>query len=124
MEVRRVGTGTNDRRIPIKTVPLPPDLHIGQVPLLYAVGEMTEWNQYRDRSRPGGRDFCWPIVQASAASYAQYLGPKEQAYWVFDRQMAKAISEVAGDRIVRKHQSLAIACISWRYHAAANSRLK
>jgi len=173
--------------IPIKTAPLPNDLHIGGVPLLYAVGETTEWPQYRDGSRPGDRDFFWPVVQASAthirgkdpeshiavvtdpggghfdwspalakavasfirkscelrlptdwadnttrpllkdlpirdgwlmdarglqperfpaAPYTQYLGPKEEAYWAFDRSTAEAISSVAGDRTARKHQML------------------
>lgn len=173
--------------IPIKTIPLPKDLSLGEVPLLYAVGETTEWPQYRDGSKPGDRDFFWPVVQASAthvraqapesrlavvtdpggghfdwspalaravatfirracelrlpaaqpsastrpvlknlpfaegwlmdarglqperfpsAPYAQYRGPKDEAYWVFDKQTATAISSATGDRIVRKHQML------------------
>lgn len=173
--------------IPVKTVPLPRDLHLQGVPLLYAVGETTEWPQYRDGSKPGDRDFFWPVVQASAtqirakapesrlavvtdpggghfdwspalarviatfirracelrlpaasrdatirpvlkdlplsggwlmdarglqperfpsAPYTQYRGPKDEAYWVFDQATARAISDTAGDRIVRKHQML------------------
>lgn len=56
--------------IPIKTVPLPPDLHLSGVPLLYIVGETTEWPQYRD-GRPGDRDFFWPVVQESAVQLRQ-----------------------------------------------------
>lgn len=51
--------------IPIKTVPLPTDLNLNGVPLLYLVGQTTEWPQYRD-SRIGDRDFFWPIVRRSA----------------------------------------------------------
>ena len=52
--------------IPIKTVPLPETLGFVGVPLLYLVGQTTEWPQFRDGSRPGDRDFFWPIVRDSA----------------------------------------------------------
>jgi pimeloyl-ACP methyl ester carboxylesterase len=51
--------------IPIKTVPLPANLDLPGIPLLYLVGETTEWPQYRD-GRPGDRDFFWPRVRDSA----------------------------------------------------------
>jgi hypothetical protein len=51
--------------IPIKTVPLPADLDLHVVPLLYIVGQTTEWPQYRD-GRIGDRDFFWPNVRRSA----------------------------------------------------------
>lgn len=51
--------------IPIKTVPLPADLDLHGVPLLYIVGQTTEWPQYRD-GRIGDRDFFWPNVRRSA----------------------------------------------------------
>jgi len=51
--------------IPIKTFPLPESLGFLGVPLLYLVGETTEWPQYRDGSRPGDRDFFWPVVRDS-----------------------------------------------------------
>jgi hypothetical protein len=53
--------------IPIKTVPLPPSLGFGGVPLCYVVGETTEWPQYRD-GRAGDRDFFWPVVRDSAVA--------------------------------------------------------
>jgi hypothetical protein len=52
--------------IPIKTYPLPKSLGFVGVPLLYLVGETTEWPQFRDGSRPGDRDFFWPVVRDSA----------------------------------------------------------
>ena len=51
--------------IPIKTTPLPPDLNLPGIPILYLVGETTEWPEYRD-GRPGDRDFFWPVVRDSA----------------------------------------------------------
>jgi hypothetical protein len=51
--------------IPIKTVPLPADLDLHGVPLLYIVGQTTEWPQYRD-GRIGNRDYFWPVVRRSA----------------------------------------------------------
>lgn len=51
--------------IPIKTVPLPKNLDLPGIPMLYLVGETTEWPQYRD-GRIGDRDFFWPRVRASA----------------------------------------------------------
>ncbi len=51
--------------IPIKTVPLPQNLDLPGIPMLYIVGETTEWPQYRD-GRIGDRDFFWPRVRASA----------------------------------------------------------
>jgi pimeloyl-ACP methyl ester carboxylesterase len=52
--------------IPIKTYPLPADIKLQGVPMLYAVGETTEWPQYRDSSRPGDRDFFWPVIRSTA----------------------------------------------------------
>jgi len=52
--------------IPIKTLPLPESIGFLGVPLLYLVGETTEWPQFRDGSRPGDRDFFWPVVRDSA----------------------------------------------------------
>lgn len=60
--------------IPIKTVPLPPDLDLPGIPLLYVVGETTEWPQYRD-GRPGDRDFFWPEVRDSALKL-RHLDPE------------------------------------------------
>lgn len=51
--------------IPVKTYPLPEQLQLKGVPLLYVVGETTEWPQYRD-GRRGDRNFFWPVVQQSA----------------------------------------------------------
>lgn len=51
--------------IPIKTVPLPADLDLHGVPLLYIVGQTTEWPQYRD-GRIGDRDYFWPVVRRNA----------------------------------------------------------
>ena len=51
--------------IPIKTTLLPTDLNLSGIPLLYVVGETTEWPQYRD-GRPGDRNFFWPQVRESA----------------------------------------------------------
>jgi hypothetical protein len=51
--------------IAIKTVPLPADLDLHGVPLLYIVGQTTEWPQYRD-GRIGDRDYFWPVVRRSA----------------------------------------------------------
>lgn len=51
--------------IPIKTVLLPSDLDLKGVPLLYIVGQTTEWPQYRD-NRIGDRDFFWPVVRNTA----------------------------------------------------------
>jgi hypothetical protein len=51
--------------IPIKTVPLPANLDLRGVPLLYIVGQTTEWPQFRD-SRIGNRDYFWPVVRRSA----------------------------------------------------------
>jgi hypothetical protein len=60
--------------IPIKTVPMPPDLDLPGIPLLYVVGETTEWPQYRD-GRPGDRDFFWPVVRDSALA-VRHLDPQ------------------------------------------------
>jgi hypothetical protein len=51
--------------IPIKTVPFPQDLDLPGIPMLYLVGETTEWPQYRD-GRIGDRDFYWPRIRESA----------------------------------------------------------
>jgi hypothetical protein len=52
--------------IAIKTLPLPPDLDLPGIPMLYMVGETTEWPQYRDGKTPGDRNFFWPVVRDSA----------------------------------------------------------
>ena len=51
--------------IPIKTIPFPANLDLPGIPMLYIVGETTEWPQYRD-GRIGDRDFFWPHVRDSA----------------------------------------------------------
>lgn len=56
--------------IPIKTVPLPQNLDLPGIPMLYMVGETTEWPQYRNGA-PGDRDFFWPRVRASAVHLRQ-----------------------------------------------------
>jgi len=60
--------------LPIKTVPLPENLDLPGIPLLYLVGETTEWPEYRD-GRIGDRDFFWPRVRASALGLRQ-LNPE------------------------------------------------
>lgn len=52
--------------IAIKTIPLPDSFRFKNVPVLYMVGQTTEWPQYRDGSKPGDRDFYWPVVRSSA----------------------------------------------------------
>lgn len=55
--------------IPVKTVPMPAKLNFEGVPLCYVVGETTEWPQYRvpdPATKPGDRDFFWPVVRSSA----------------------------------------------------------
>ncbi|MDR6944054.1 hypothetical protein [Mucilaginibacter pocheonensis] len=55
--------------IPVKTMPLPAKLNFKGVPLCYVVGETTEWPQYRvfdPATKPGDRDFFWPVVISSA----------------------------------------------------------
>lgn len=55
--------------IPVKTVPMPNKLKFEGVPLCYVVGETTEWPQYRvpdPATKPGDRDFFWPVVRSSA----------------------------------------------------------
>lgn len=55
--------------IPIKTIPLPDTLRFRNIPLCYIVGETTEWPQYRvpdPATKPGDRDFYWPVVRKSA----------------------------------------------------------
>lgn len=55
--------------IPVKTVPLPDSLRFKNIPLCYVVGETTEWPQYRvpdPATKPGDRDFYWPVVKQSA----------------------------------------------------------
>lgn len=172
--------------IPIKTVPLPRDLDLHGVPILYIVGQTTEWPQYRD-GRIGDRDFFWPVVRRSAlalreehndsriavavdpggghfdwserlarlialyirtacalrlprqsptadnspslralpydngwlldsagmnpdrfaaAPVGTYAGNANEAYWVFDRNVAQAIDRLQGDRRDRKKQML------------------
>jgi hypothetical protein len=56
--------------LPIKTIPLPGKLDLPGIPLLYLVGETTEWPQYRD-GRIGDRDFFWPRVRDSALRLRQ-----------------------------------------------------
>jgi len=55
--------------IPVKTIPLPDSLKFKNIPLCYVVGETTEWPQYRvpdPATKPGDRDFYWPVVKQSA----------------------------------------------------------
>jgi hypothetical protein len=55
--------------IPIKTVPPPDSLRFSGIPFCYIVGETTEWPQYRvpdPATKPGDRDFYWPIVRKAA----------------------------------------------------------
>ncbi|WP_158994592.1 hypothetical protein [Mucilaginibacter sp. L196] len=55
--------------IPIKTVPPPDSLGFSNIPFCYIVGETTEWPQYRvpdPATKPGDRDFYWPIVRKGA----------------------------------------------------------
>lgn len=55
--------------IPVKTMPLPSKLNFQGVPLCYVVGQTTEWPQYRvpdPATKPGDRDFFWPVVRSSA----------------------------------------------------------
>jgi pimeloyl-ACP methyl ester carboxylesterase len=55
--------------IPVKTIPLPDSLKFKDIPLCYVVGETTEWPQYRvpdPATKPGDRDFYWPVVKQSA----------------------------------------------------------
>ncbi|HMI02801.1 MAG TPA: hypothetical protein VK541_09985 [Pedobacter sp.] len=55
--------------IPVKTIPLPEALGFKNIPFCYIVGETTEWPQYRvpdPATKPGDRDFYWPVVQKGA----------------------------------------------------------
>lgn len=169
--------------IAVKTIPFPDSLRYSGVPVLYLVGETTEWPQFRD-GRPGDRDFFWPVVQKSAvnlrrqnennlvavvtdpggghfdwsakdsrfmalyikkacaarlpkhfpekgpvklnpinkesgwltdnagmkpdhfqpAPYNNYKGPKNEAYWFFDKELAEAAVAFCGDRKERAKQ--------------------
>jgi len=55
--------------IPVKTVPLPDSLGFKNIPLCYVVAQTTEWPQYRvpdPSTKPGDRDFYWPVVRQTA----------------------------------------------------------
>jgi hypothetical protein len=55
--------------IPVKTVPFPVSFKFQGIPVCYMVGETTEWPQYRvpdPATKPGDRDFFWPVVKESA----------------------------------------------------------
>lgn len=55
--------------IPVKTIPFPDSLGFSGVPLCYMVGQTTEWPQYRvpdPATKPGDRDFYWPVVRDGA----------------------------------------------------------
>ncbi|MBW4889745.1 hypothetical protein KXQ82_08455 [Mucilaginibacter sp. HMF5004] len=55
--------------IPVKTVPLPDTLLFKNIPLCYVVAQTTEWPQYRvpdPATKPGDRDFYWPVVRQTA----------------------------------------------------------
>jgi len=55
--------------IPIKTIPFPDSLNFTGVPVCYMVGQTTEWPQYRvpdPATKPGDRDFYWPVVRGGA----------------------------------------------------------
>ncbi|HEU4901925.1 MAG TPA: hypothetical protein VFT06_04010 [Flavisolibacter sp.] len=57
--------------IPVKTVPFPASFNFENVPVCYVVGETTEWPQYRvpdPATKPGDRDFFWPVVRQSAVA--------------------------------------------------------
>jgi hypothetical protein len=57
--------------IPVKTVPFPSSFNFENVPICYVVGETTEWPQYRvpdPATKPGDRDFFWPVVRQSAVA--------------------------------------------------------
>lgn len=61
--------------IPIKTIPLPDSLKFKDIPLCYVVGETTEWPQYRvpdPATKPGDRDFYWPVVRQTALALRVY----------------------------------------------------
>lgn len=174
--------------VAIKTVPLPDSFSFKNIPVLYMVGQTTEWPQYRDGSKPGDRDFYWPVVRSSAialrkqnqnnlvgvvidpggghfdwsnhlagflslyikkaceyrlpkntpinktvqlkallpqlgwltdnegmnpdkyapASYSNYKGDRDSAYWFFDKETAFATARFEGDRIPRKKQMLTV----------------
>jgi len=55
--------------IPVKTVPLPDSMEFKGIPLCYIMGETTEWPQFRvpdTETKPGDRDYFWPVVRESA----------------------------------------------------------
>ncbi|GAA3990198.1 hypothetical protein [Mucilaginibacter dorajii] len=55
--------------IPVKTMPFPDSLKFKNIPICYVVGQTTEWPQYRvpdPATKPGDRDFYWPVVKQSA----------------------------------------------------------
>ncbi|HTE10149.1 MAG TPA: hypothetical protein VK645_04250 [Chitinophagaceae bacterium] len=55
--------------IPIKTIPFPDSLNFTGVPVCYMLGQTTEWPQYRvpdPSTKPGDRDFYWPVVSEGA----------------------------------------------------------
>lgn len=57
--------------IPVKTIPLPVSFTFENVPICYVVGETTEWPQFRvpdPATKPGDRDFFWPVVRESATA--------------------------------------------------------
>jgi hypothetical protein len=77
-EVPNWNAGRTIAAIPIKTMPLPQKLGFDGVPLCYIVGETTEWPQYRvpdPATKPGDRDFFWPVVRSSAVALRE-LDPR------------------------------------------------
>jgi hypothetical protein len=63
--------------IPVKTVPFPAKLELSGIPVCYIVGETTEWPQYRVAdpvTKPGDRDFFWPVVRTSAINIRKQAG--------------------------------------------------
>lgn len=53
--------------IAIKTIPLPDSFDFQNIPVLYMLGQTTEWPQYKD-GRPGDRDFYPSVVRSAAAA--------------------------------------------------------
>ena len=53
--------------IAIKTIPLPDSFNFKGIPVLYMLGQTTEWPQYRD-GRPGDRDFYPAVIRSGAIS--------------------------------------------------------
>lgn len=68
--------------ITVKTKGLPSDLDLHGVPLLYIVGQTTEWPQYYD-GRLSNRDFVWSYVRDSALALRKQY-PEDRVAVVVD----------------------------------------